>query len=215
MLDHPAGGSRKRPSDHSKSALASEISNFLFGYLGGFKIPTNLLEKISDTEVHTRQLTMIPLEVMVHNIATGDYAKRFGLKEGVELTFPVIEHRYKRADLGKPLLNEFHVYSLGIATPEQLRIINRLASKTNVVLRSFFERRELRLDTLGMEFGLFENQIMIGNEISPRTCTFTDLRKNGKGGRGRAAAGARRHDIWKSPDIGTYIEIRNRIYRTL
>ena len=207
-------GSQKRPSDHSKSGLANEISTFLLGYLAGFKIPTHLLEKISDSEIRTRQLTMIPLEVTVHNVATGEYSERLGLKDGVELSFPVIEHRFKRADLGKPLLNEFHIYSLGVATPEQLRIINRLASKANIVLRSLFERRELRLDTLGLEFGTFENQMMIGNEISPRTCTFTDLRKNSKGVKDRAGASARRREMWKSPDIETYIEIRNRIFRT-
>lgn len=214
---HPLleGRFQRRPSEHSKSGLSNEISTFLLGYLAGFKIPTSILEKTSESEIRTRHLSMIPLEVTVHNVARGEYGERLGLKNGAELSFPVIEHRYKRADLGKPLLNEFHIYSLGVATPGQLRIINRLASKANIVLRSFFERRELRLDTLGLEFGTFENQIMIGHEISPRTCTFTDLRKNSRGGRDRAASSSRKREIGKSSDIETFIEIRHRIYRTL
>lgn len=204
---------RKRPSSPFKSSIEHEISIFLLGYLGGYKIPTLLLEK-PGTEVEFRPLTIIPLEVSVWNTATAEYSKRLGLKDGYELTFPVIEHRHKRPDLDNPLLNEFHIYSLRIATPEQLRLINRLASKANIVLRSFFERRELRLDKLGLEFGLFEDQLMISKEISPRTSIFTDLRNHVNGRKNKLRGNARRHEMEKKDGVELYEEIRNRIFGT-
>ncbi len=203
----------ERPSSPFKSPIEHDISIFLLGYLGGYNIPTCLLEK-TGPEAEFRSLTMIPLEVSVWNTATREYSKRLGLKDGYELTFPVIEHHHKRPDLGNPLLNEFHTYSLRIATPEQLRMINRLASKTNIVLRSFFERRELRLDKLGLEFGLFEDQIMVGNEISPRTSIFTDMKKHVNGRKDKLRGNARRHDTDKKEGPELYEEIRNRIFGT-
>ena len=202
---------RKKPSNPSRSSIENEISIFLLEYLRGYAIPTCLLEK-TGTEALLRPLTMIPLEVSVWNTATGEYSKRLGLKDGHELTFPVIEHRHKRPDLGNPLVNEFHIYSLRLATPTQLRLINRLASKANIVLRSFFERRELRLDKLGLEFGLFEDQIMIGNGISPRTSIFTDMRNHSNALEGKLRRNARRPEVYKKNGVELHEEIRNRIF---
>jgi len=176
-------GQRKRASQNSVAVLANEISTYLFGYLEGFRIPTHFVEKVSEADMLVHKLVMFPLEVQVHNVAAGSYARRFGLKEGLELSFPVIEHHYKKPDLGNPLVNEFHIYSMGVATPEQLRAINRLASKANVVLRSFFERRGLKLVSFVLEFGLSGSQIMIGDEISPRTCVLSDLQSKAKTGK--------------------------------
>ena len=181
---HGVPSARKRSSYPSKSAVEHEISNFLLEFIGGYNIPTSLVQE-SRPEVEFRPLVMIPLEISVWNTAVGEYAKHLGLKDGYEMTIPVIEHRLKRPDLGTPLLNEFHIYSLGLATPEQLRQMNRIAAKANIVLRSFFERRELRLDKLGLEFGLYEGQIMIGEEISPRNCLFTEVRNPVNGGRSK------------------------------
>lgn len=197
----------KKGQSTTVATLANEISSYLFKYLAGFRIPTHFMDKVSSSEMLVKQLTMIPLEVRVHNVAAGEFCKRFGMREGTELTVPIIEHYYKNPDLGNPLTNEFHIYSLGLATPEQLRAINRLASKTNVVLKSFFDRRELKLLSMNLEFGFVGNQIMIGDEISPRTCRFADMQKKERGGK----------DIFSSENDDTleaYMEVRNRIYRT-
>lgn len=219
--------SRQNPAQHNKAAspkmtsteparkaqnttvatLANEISSYLFKYLAGFRIPTHFMDKISSSEMLVKQLTMIPLAVQVHNVAAGEFCKRFGMKDGTELTVPIIEHYYKNPDLGNPLTNEFHIYSLGLATPEQLRSINRLASKTNVVLRSFFDRRELKLLSMNLEFGVLGNQIMIGDEISPRTCRFADMQKKERGTKDIFANG-------NGDTLEAYTEVRNRIYRT-
>ncbi|MBM2840509.1 MAG: Phosphoribosylaminoimidazolesuccinocarboxamide synthase [Bacteroidetes bacterium] len=188
------------------ATLANEISSYLFNYLAGFRIPTHFSAKVSKSEMLVKELTMIPLDVHVHNVASGEFSKRFGMKEGTELTVPIIEHYYKNPDLGNPLTNEFHIYSLGLATPEQLRAINRIASKTNVVLKSFFERRDLKLLSMSLEFGASGTQIMIGDEISPRNCRFADLQKKDHGAR----------DIFSNgvDALESYTEVRNRIYRT-
>jgi phosphoribosylaminoimidazole-succinocarboxamide synthase len=196
----------KKPSVHI-SCLANEISSYVFKYLAGFRIPTHFVDKVSDGEMLVRQLAMIPLEVRIFNMATGEFARRFGMKEGSELTTAVLEHRFKNAALGSPLVNEFHIYSMNLATPEQLRTVNRLASKTNVVLKSFFERRELRLLGLSLEFGIAGNQIMLGDEISPRTCVLADLQR-----KDRPAS-----DIFSDGNrhgVEAFVEVRNRIYRT-
>jgi phosphoribosylaminoimidazole-succinocarboxamide synthase len=189
------------------ATLAGEISSYLFKYLAGFRIPTHVQERSAGSEAPAKQLTMLPLQVRVHNVAVGEFSRRFGIKEGTELTVPVIEHYYKNPDLGNPLTNDFHIYSLGLATPEQLRTMNRLASKTNVVLKSFFERRELKLINMSLEFGLSGNQLMIGDEISPRTCRFADLQRKDRAGKDVFADDS-------AEDIEAYTEVRNRIYRT-
>lgn len=143
------------------ATLSNEISSYLFKYLAGFRIPTHFMERVSSSGMLVRQLTMIPLKVCVLNVSSGDFAGRYGVKDGTDLAVPIIEHHFKNPDLGNPLVNEFHIYSLGLATPEQLRSINRLASKTNVVLRSFFERRELKLLSMSLEFGVAGNQMTL------------------------------------------------------
>ena len=197
----------KKTQNSTIATLANEISSYLFKYLAGFRIPTHFMEKVSNSEMLVKQLTMIPLQVRVHNVAVGEFSKRYGVKEGTELTVPIIEHYYKNPDLGNPLTNEFHMYSLGIATPEQLRAINRFASKANVVLKSFFERRELKLLSVNLEFGVAGNQVTIGDEISPRTCRFADMQKKDRGGKDIFAIG---HE----DTLEAYAEVRNRIYRT-
>ena len=197
----------KKPPKLSRAILANEISSYLFSCLEGFRIPTHFVEKISASEMLVRQLDVIPFKVRVVNIAIGSFCKRFGVKKGFALSFPIIEHYYKRSDLGQPLLNEFHVYSLGLATPEQLSTINRLASKANVILKSFFERRGLKLISIDLEFGVAENRIMIGDEISPRTCHFIDIQKATRREKPRFLGNG-------ACDIETYIEVRNRLYRT-
>jgi phosphoribosylaminoimidazole-succinocarboxamide synthase len=210
----PSQDPRKMPSEAPRKSqsptiatLANEISSYLFKYLAGFRIPNHFTAKMSQSEMLVKELSMIPLEVRLHNVAGEEYARRFGIKEGMELVVPVIEHYYKSPDLGNPLVNEFHVYSLGLATPDQLRSINRIASKTNVVLKSFFERRELKLLNMSLEFGAAGNQIMIGDEISPRTCRFADMQKKERGARDIFAPGS-------ADPLEAYTEVRNRIYRT-
>lgn len=174
--EKPAGVNA-RATNPAKAALANEMSARIFSYLHDFRISNHFVEKSSESDALVRELAMIPLECIVWNVATADFGKRLGIRDGTELTFPVIEYWWKGAQAKLQLLNEFHIHSLGIATPEQMRSMNRIASKANVVLRPFFERRGLRLASMKLEFGLADGQLMIGDEISQRTCRFMDLLK--------------------------------------
>lgn len=169
-----ATGSGRGARDE-KAAITNDICSFLFEYLQGFRIPTCFVEKKSATDMVVKPVTPLHLTTVVWNVAARPYSTRYGLKENSELLFPVIEHYYKKASLGNPLVGEFHVYQLGLATPEQLRQMNRLASKANAVLRPFFERRNLKLVSMTLTFGVTgDEQVVISDEISPRTCTFID-----------------------------------------
>jgi phosphoribosylaminoimidazole-succinocarboxamide synthase len=133
----------KRGKLKKKGELHNEISAYLFEYLESYHVPTHFVRKLTPTEMLVKRLEMIPVEVVVRNIATGNFCKRFGVKEGETLRYPIVEHYYKNEDLDNPLVNEYHLYAFGLATPEEVKTMNRMASKINVVLRSFFERRKL------------------------------------------------------------------------
>jgi phosphoribosylaminoimidazole-succinocarboxamide synthase len=169
--------------DAPRASLANEISSYLFGYLHGYKIPTHFLATENATTMLVRQLEMFPLCVRVWNTAGTNYARRFGIRDGMELPFPVIEHFFRKSEAPYPLVNEFHLYSLGVVTPEDLRIINRLACKTNAVLRSLFARRGLKLHSLILEFGSADGQIMLGDELTPRTFVAGEANTRSRKGR--------------------------------
>jgi phosphoribosylaminoimidazole-succinocarboxamide synthase len=158
----------------SRSELANEVSSYLFSYLHRYKIPTHFIAKDGGDWMVVRQLAMYPLLIRVWNTAVGTLARRLGMKEGLDLSFPVIEHYYKAGEPPHPLVNDFHLFSLGVVAPEELRTINRLASKSNAVLRSLFARRGLKLFSVTFEFGVAERQIMLGDELTPRTCFVGD-----------------------------------------
>jgi phosphoribosylaminoimidazole-succinocarboxamide synthase len=156
--------------NQSRAALANEISSFLFEHIHGYRIPTHFVDVEDRTTMLVRRLEMYPLCVRIWNTVGAGFARRLGLRVGSDLPFPVLEHYYRRGDPPYPLVNEFHLFALGVITPEGLRTVNRLASKTNAVLRSLFARRGLKLHSLVLEFGSADGQIMVGDELTPRTC---------------------------------------------
>jgi phosphoribosylaminoimidazole-succinocarboxamide synthase len=191
--------------NRSKAALANEISAHLFEYLNGYRIPTYYVARASPTGMLVRELVMLPLKVVVWNAAFGKYARKFLLRSGTVLPTPVIEH-YWKSDRGEKFVNDFHVYALGLATPEQLRAVNRLASRVNILLRSYFGRRALKLVSIALEFGVAGGQVMVADEISPRTCVLSEPRK-GRGG-GEVLLGG------DPANTAAYIEFKNRLFRT-
>ncbi len=162
------------------SALRNEISSYLFGYIEGFHIPTHFVSKLSATAMVVRRLDMIPLVLRIYNTSTGLLLKRFGLKEGSMLDFPILEHFYSVGRKQPVWVNEYHMYALAIVSPDELRQINRIASKVNAVLRGLCDRRKLAVADLQLAFGRFKDQIVLGDELSPFTCHFLDLARAGK-----------------------------------
>ena len=161
-----------------KATLNAAISHHVFSYLNSFRIPNHYIEQFGKSELVIRRLEMIPISVVVRNIAAGSLSARYGLQEGRELEFPVVELVYRNESLNNPMVNESHILAFGISNPEEIRTMVRIATKTNAVIRSFVERRQLRLVDIWLEFGRLEGQIFLGDEITPDTCRFLDMETN-------------------------------------
>lgn len=150
-----------------KGILRNTISEVIYEYLHGYNIPTHFIEKISDSEMIVKKLEMIPISIHIRNIAAGSLCDRFNIDSGTVLNYPVIEYYLKDHDLKNPLILESHAYAFGYATPEEMKHISRLALKVNAVLKSFFDRRNLKLVDYCLEFGRTKRHIYLGDEISP------------------------------------------------
>ncbi len=160
--------------------LRSDISTYFFEYLQNFQIPTFFIKRLSKFELLVKNITFVPISVVVYNYATHDLAKKFDLKEGIPLQFPIFDFFYQNKGNQKIFINETHAFSLGLLTTDEFKIINRLASKVNAALKSLCDRRNLILAKMELEFGQFQNQIVLSGEISPQTICLWHLSDDGK-----------------------------------
>ncbi|MDM5329262.1 phosphoribosylaminoimidazolesuccinocarboxamide synthase [Neobacillus sp. CF12] len=172
---------QKKADITGKGRLNNEITSLLFLKLQEQGIPSHFIKRISETEQLVKRVTIIPLEVVVRNIAAGSLSKRLGIEEGKELTKPLVEFYLKNDDLGDPLLTTGHIYELNIATTEELTILKEKALKINTVLSSFFNELGINLIDFKLEFGKdAEGNILLADEISPDTCRLWDKKTNEK-----------------------------------
>ncbi|WP_150845220.1 MULTISPECIES: phosphoribosylaminoimidazolesuccinocarboxamide synthase [unclassified Clostridium] len=178
--DATAFNGEKKASIASKGILNNTISSIIFEMLKEKGIKTHFVEKISDREQICKKVDIIPLEVIVRNIAAGSMAKRYGVEEGTELKTTVLEISYKNDDLGDPLMNDYHAMALGIVTKEELDYIYDQASKVNKILTEFFLNQDIKLVDFKLEFGKLNGQILLADEVSPDTCRLWDLKTGEK-----------------------------------
>lgn len=178
--DATAFNGEKKASIASKGILNNTISSIIFEMLKEKGIKTHFVEKISDREQICKKVDIIPLEVIVRNIAAGSMAKRYGVEEGTELKNTVLEISYKNDDLGDPLMNDYHAMALGIVTKEELDYIYDQASKVNKILTEFFLNQDIKLVDFKLEFGKLNGQILLADEVSPDTCRLWDLKTREK-----------------------------------
>jgi phosphoribosylaminoimidazole-succinocarboxamide synthase len=172
---------QKKADITGKGRLNNEITSLLFLNLQAQGIPSHFIKRISETEQLVKRVTIIPLEVVVRNIAAGSLSKRLGIEEGKALTKPLVEFYLKNDDLGDPLLTTEHVYELNIATEEELTVLKQKALKINTVLSSFFNELGINLIDFKLEFGKdAEGSILLADEISPDTCRLWDKKTNEK-----------------------------------
>jgi phosphoribosylaminoimidazole-succinocarboxamide synthase len=172
---------QKKADITGKGRLNNEITSLLFLKLQEQGIPSHFIKRISETEQLVKRVTIIPLEVVVRNIAAGSLSKRLGIEEGKELTKPLVEFYLKNDDLGDPLLTNDHIDELNIATKEELTILKEKALKINTVLSSFFNELGINLIDFKLEFGKdAEGSILLADEISPDTCRLWDKKTNEK-----------------------------------
>lgn len=175
-----------------RGAMKNQISAALFALLQKNGIPTHFVEVLGEREVLVRRLEMIRLEVVLRNIAAGTLAKRLGMEVGTTLPAPVLEIYYKSDALGDPLLNEYHVRALGLASPEEIRAIRETTFRANGVLLPFFVEREILLADFKLEFGRHKGALVVGDELTPDGCRFWDRTTRENLGKDRAQRSASR-----------------------
>ena len=151
------------------------MANFIFRLLEKEGVKTHLVEEISPRETLVKKVEIIPLEVIVRNIAAGSFSKRYGVKEGTPFTAPTLEFSYKNDDLGDPLINDYHALAMELATPEEIETIKKMAFKVNEIMKEFFKTLNIDLIDFKLEFGRFKGSIILADEISPDTCRFWDM----------------------------------------
>lgn len=178
--DATAFNGEKKGTIHDKGVLNNKITSFFFTMLNEAGIPTHFVERIDDRDQIVKALDIVPLEVIVRNIAAGSMAKRFGLEEGTPLQHPILEFCYKNDDLGDPFANESQITALGWATQDQLIAIKDITMKVNDILKDFLATKKVKLVDFKLEFGSHKGQILLGDEISPDTCRFWDADTNEK-----------------------------------
>lgn len=157
-----------------KGRLNNLISSHLFTLLRQEGLRTHFVEKVSDTEMVVERLEMLPVEVVVRNVAAGSLVRRLGIEEGTRFDPPIVEFYLKDDALHDPILAEEHLLAMSLATPEQAAEMKRAALTVNVVLRNFLRQRNIDLIDFKLEFGTKNGELVLGDEISPDTCRFHD-----------------------------------------
>ncbi len=174
--DATAFNGKKFDRLRDKGRLNNAITVFFFEHLETKDIPSHFVRKISETEQLVRRVKIIPLEVVVRNVAAGSLSKRIGWEEGKELPHPIVEFYYKDDDLGDPLLAEEHIRLLELASEAQIEELKKRGLAVNEALESLMFSKGIRLIDFKLEFGLDQKgEILLADEISPDTCRFWDI----------------------------------------
>ncbi|MDR3324487.1 MAG: phosphoribosylaminoimidazolesuccinocarboxamide synthase [Spirochaetaceae bacterium] len=179
--DATAGNGAKRGTIAGKGVVNNRVTNHLMRVLEKRGIPTHFIEELNDAETAVRRAVIVPLEVIVRNIAAGSLAKRLGLDEGVKLQSTVLEYCYKDDALGDPLVNDYHIAAMGWATADELKTIAAHSFKINAILSDYLQDAGIELIDFKLEFGRVQDgTIILADEISPDTCRFWDVKTGEK-----------------------------------
>ncbi|MDD6796311.1 MAG: phosphoribosylaminoimidazolesuccinocarboxamide synthase [Clostridiaceae bacterium] len=164
----------KKAQISNKGVLNNAITSMIFEMLNANGIKTHYVKKLNEREQLCKKVEIVPLEVIVRNVAAGSMAKRLGLEEGTPLKTTVYEISYKNDDLGDPLVNDYHAVAIGATTFEELKTIYSMTEKINNILKEFFKELNINLIDFKIEFGRYNGEIVLADEISPDTCRFWD-----------------------------------------
>ncbi|ADK13923.1 Phosphoribosylaminoimidazole-succinocarboxamide synthase [Clostridium ljungdahlii DSM 13528] len=178
--DATAFNGEKKGQISDKGVLNNTITSMLFELLEKHGIETHFEQKLNDREQLCKKVEIVPLEVIVRNVAAGSMAKRLGLEEGSALKTTVYELSYKNDELGDPLINDYHAVGIGAATFDELKTIYKMTESINNILKEFFLRQGIKLIDFKLEFGKFNEKILLADEISPDTCRLWDAKTNEK-----------------------------------
>ena len=203
--DATAFNGEKKGSFDGKGIINNQTANLIFKILEKQGIKTHFVKEISPRETLVKKVDIIPLEVIIRNVAAGSFCKRYGTAEGTVFSSPTLEFSYKNDSLGDPLINDYHVIALNIATREQIKEISNLAFSINTALIEIFKNIDIKLVDFKIEVG-FDNEknIILSDEISPDTCRLWDIHTNKKLDKDQFRL-----------DLGEFADVYHEVYKRL
>jgi phosphoribosylaminoimidazole-succinocarboxamide synthase len=172
--DATAFNGLKKGTIVGKGVVNNRMTNLVFRKLENEGVPTHFVEELSDRETAVKKVEIVPLEVIIRNVAAGSFSKRLGVPEGTKFKAPTIEFSYKNDDLGDPLINDYFAIAMELATREEIDTITKYAFKVNEVLKAYFMEANIELVDFKIEFGRYHGQIILADETSPDTCRLWD-----------------------------------------
>ncbi|MDR3264342.1 MAG: phosphoribosylaminoimidazolesuccinocarboxamide synthase [Clostridiales bacterium] len=178
--DATAFNGLKKGTIAGKGVINNKVSNHMFKLLEKQGIPTHYVEQLSDRKTAVKKVSIVPIEVIVRNIAAGSLSKRLGLAEGYKLKKTVLEYCYKDDALGDPMINEYHIRAIGLATDAEVARIAAYSFKINDFMTEYLRDAGIELIDFKLEFGRYKGEIILADEISPDTCRFWDTKTGEK-----------------------------------
>lgn len=172
--DATAFNGLKKGTITGKGVVNNRMTNKVFQILESKGVPTHYVEELSDRETAVKKVEIVPLEVIIRNVAAGSFSKRLGVEEGTRFAAPTLEFSYKNDDLGDPLINDYFAIAMNLATREEIDKITEYAFKVNEVLKEYFMQANIELIDFKIEFGRYHGQIILADETSPDTCRLWD-----------------------------------------
>ena len=164
----------KKGTIQGKGVINNRMTNLVFQKFEAAGIPTHFIEELNDRETAVKKVDIVPLEVIIRNVAAGSFSKRMGVEEGRELLCPILEFSYKNDDLGDPFINDDYALALGLATKEEIDQIREYTFKVNEIMKEYFLGAGMKL------IGRFHGKILLADEVSPDTCRLWDVNTNEK-----------------------------------
>lgn len=178
--DATAFNGEKKGTILGKGVVNNRMSNIMCRMLAENGVETHLVEELNDRETVVKAVQIVPLEVIIRNVAAGSFSKRFGVEEGTVLKNPTLEFCLKDDALGDPMINDYQILALDIATAEELKIMSDMTFKINTLLSKHFAEIGVKLIDFKIELGRVDGKIILADEISPDTCRFWDAETNKK-----------------------------------
>ena len=178
--DATAFNGLKKGTIVGKGVINNKMTNHVFRLLEKEGVPTHYIEELSDRETAVKKVEIVPLEVIIRNVSAGSFAKKMGMEEGIRFISPTLEFSYKDDALGDPMINDYYAIAIGIATREEIEQITKYVFKVNEVLCKYFAGIGIELIDFKVEFGRYQGQIILADEISPDTCRLWDINTHEK-----------------------------------
>lgn len=173
--DATAFNGEKKGTIVGKGVINNRMTNYIFQEIEKAGVPTHFVREISDRETEVKRVEIVPLEVIIRNVAAGSFSKKLGIEEGTKLLAPTLEFSYKDDALGDPMINDYYAIAIGAATREEIDKITEYAFKVNEFMKAFFLAAGIELIDFKVEFGRFHGEIILADEVSPDTCRLWDV----------------------------------------